>query len=167
LEYSIDKLINLHEKDLNESDEKIVNNLLISCKNIDGLKFSIKWIEKYKISPFIQHGQSLYYFENLDALPSFLILLELAYNKEIKIGNELVGLLPIVLDGIYNLAIQSEVNFTDVCLKLKEFIELNKGKLEEVEFLNATIERIKEKFFQSHSIKYTIQEIKHRISFLI
>jgi len=157
----------LHENDLNESDEKIVNNLLISCKNIYGLKFSIKWIEKYKISPFSQHGQRLYYFENLDAPPSFLILLELAYNKEIKIGNELVGLLPIVLDGIYNLAIQSEVNFTDVCLKLKEFIEVNKGKLEEVEFLNATIERIKEKFFQSHSIKYTIQEIKHRISFLI
>jgi hypothetical protein len=166
LVYSTTKLLNLHKDDLDEEAEKTINNLLISCKRIEGLEFSIQWIEKYKISPFSQHGQGLYYFENLDALPLFLRLLEIGYKKDIKIENQLDGMLALVLDGIYNLAIQSEVNFNEVCLKLKEFIETNKGKLEEVEFLNATIERIKEKFFQTHSIKYNIKQIKQRLNAL-
>ena len=164
LNYSVRELIRLHENNLNESDEKIINNLLISCKSIIGLEFSIQWIKKYMQSPFSQHGQTLVYFDTLDSLPYFIELLELSYNKEIKIGNQLDGMLSLVLDGIYNLAIQSQINFKEVCSKLKEFIEVNKGKLEEVEFLNATIERIKEKFFQTHSEKYSIHEIKTKIA---
>ncbi|MBV5284144.1 MAG: hypothetical protein JZU53_17115 [Paludibacter sp.] len=164
LEYSTTKLLNLHKEGLDEETEKTINNLLISCKNIDGLKFSINWIEKYKVSPFSQHEQRLVYFETLDSLPLFLRLLELGYDTEIKIGNILNGMLSIVLEGIYYLAIQSEQNFNEVCLKLKEFIEVNKGKLDEVEFLNATIERIKEKFFQTHSIKFTVKQIKQRLN---
>lgn len=164
--YVTDKLGELHDMDVGLEDEMKINNLLISCKNIEGLKFSINWIEKYKISPFSQHGQRLAYFESIETLPSFLILLELSYSKEVKIGNQLDTMLSIVLEGIYYLAIQSETNFNEVCLKLKEFIEVNKGKLEEVEFLNATIERIKEKFFQTHSVKYSIREIKNKIALL-
>lgn len=166
LEYSTTKLLNLHKEGLDEETEKTINNLLISCKNIDGLEFSINWIEKYKVSPFSQHEQRLVYFETLDSLPLFLRLLELGYDTEIKIGNVLNGMLSIVLEGIYYLAIQSELNFNEVCSKLKEFIKVNKGKLEEVEFLNATIERIKEKFFQTHSEKYSIREIKTKITLL-
>lgn len=166
LEYSSDKLMSLHNLDLDEEDEIKVNNLLISCKNIKGLELSINWIKKYMQSPFSQHGQSLIYFDKLDSLPYFMELLELGYNKEIKIKHELDGMLAIVIAGIYNLAIQSEANFKEVSLKLKEFIDANKGKLEEVEFLNATIERIKEKFFQTHSVKYSIREIKTKITLL-
>jgi len=164
LVYSTTKLLNLHKDDLDEDTEKMINNLLISCKRIEGLEFSIQWIEKHKISPFSQYGQSLVYFDKLDSLPHFMKLLKLGYNKEIKIENELNGMLALVLDGIYNLAIQSETNFNEVCSNLKEFIEVNKGKLEEVEFLNATIERIKEKFFQTHSVKYNIKQIKQHLN---
>ena len=164
LKYSFDKLMRLHELDLNKEQEKDVNNLLISCKSIKGLEFSIRWINRHMQSPFSQHGQSLAYFDKLDSLPYFMELLELGYNKDVKIGNELDGMLSIVLDGIYNLAIQSDENFNEVCSKLKEFIEVNKGRLEEVEFLNATIERIKERFFQTHSVKYNIKQIKQHLN---
>jgi len=163
LNYSVRELIRLHENNLNESDEIIINNLLISCKSIKGLEFSIQWIKKYLQSPFSQHGQTLVYFDTLDSLPYFMELLELGYNKDVKIGNELDGMLPIVLDGISNLAVQSQENFNEVCSLLRMFIDENKGRLEEVEFLNATIERIKERFFQNHSVKYTIVDIKRRL----
>lgn len=166
LEYSTTKLLDLHKENLDEQSEKDVNNLLISCKSNEGLEYSIQWIKKHMQSSFSQHGQSLVYFENIDSLPYFMELLELSYNKDVKNGNELDGMLSIVLDGIYYLAIQSELNFKEVCRKLKEFIDTNKGKLEEVEFLNATIERIKEKFFQTHSLKFSIKQIKQQLNSL-
>jgi hypothetical protein len=162
--YVLDKLYQLHDLEIDEEDEMKINNLLISCKSIKGLAFSIQWIKKHMQSPFSQHGQTLAYFDQLDSLPYFMELLELGYNKEVRIGNQLDGMLSLILDGIYYLAIQSKTNFDEVCLKLKEFIETNKGKLDEVEFLNATIERIKEKFFQTHSVKYSIREIKNKIA---
>lgn len=164
--YAFEKLIELHDGILDEENEMLVNNLLISCRSIKGLEFSILWIKKHMQSPFSQHGQSLVCFDKLDSLPYFMELLELGYNKEIKIENELNGMLALVLDGIYNLAIQSELNFNEVCSNLTEFIKVNKGELEEVEFLNATIERIKEKFFQTHSIKYNIKQIRQRLNAL-
>ncbi len=159
LAFVIPRLEELHEQNLSKLDEKDINNLLISCHEINGLVYSIKWIEKYQESPFSQHGQGLYYFSDIKALPHLMTLLRIAYNTSLQVEHELDRMLPLVNDGLKFLAIQSQENFKSVCQVIETFIKENKDTLDEVEFLNSTIERIKEVFFQNYNPQTSIKEV--------
>lgn len=163
-QFSVVKLLELHIIDLEEENEKQVNNLLISCSNIYGLEYSINWINKYKKSPFSQHGQRLVYYKEINSLPFFIQLIELGHHDNISIGNELDRMLPLILDGVEYLAVQSKENYNIVCQELSEFIQKNKDKLKEVEFLNSSIERIKERYFRNYTEQVSIREIKKTLA---
>jgi len=163
IDFAQDALLKLQPYIDNKQDQKTVNNLLISCGCIPGLENSIRWIDEYKESPFSQHGQGLTYFQDIAALPYFMQLVERGYDKEIQTEHSLDRMLSLVLDGIQHLALSSKENFDAVCQSLQAFIQAKSGVLEEVEFLNATIERIKERFFQNYTPPYKIKDVKRMI----
>jgi len=163
LVYAQSTLLGIEPYISNKQDCKTINNLLITCGCLKGLENSIRWIDEYKESPFSQSGQGLTYFKDIETLPYFMQLVERGYDKKITTGHELDKMLPLVLDGVQHLALASKENFNAVCQNLQEFIQAKKGVLDEVEFLNATIERIKERFFQNYTPIYKIKDIRQMI----
>ncbi len=65
---------------------------------------------------------------------------------KLKTDHELDSLWPLVVEGIEFLAIQSKVNFDEVVIFLQNLI-INNKHVKNIEFLNSSIERIKDKFF--------------------
>ena len=163
IRFALDTLLTLQPYINNKQDQKTVNNLLIRCSCLQGLENSIRWIDEYKESPFSQSGQSLVYFDDIEALPYFMQLVGRDYDKKIQTEHSLDRMLPLVLDGIQHLALASKENFDAVCQSLQAFIQAKSGVLDEVEFLNATIERIKERFFQNYTPTYKIKDVKRMI----
>jgi hypothetical protein len=166
-EYSKEKLLKMHDVETDEDYLCSINNALIKLKEILGLEYSIDWIKKYRKNPFSQHGQGLAYYENIEALPYQLILLELSYDKSISSEQALAGLWSMVINGIEHLALSSKENYQIVTAKLKVFINENKGKLEDVEIINRPIEMIKEKFYKNEAIKYDFATAKNKIDQLV
>lgn len=156
-EFVTQKLLIMHEVETNEEYLLNINNLLISAKQIVGLEYSIDWIKRNKRSPFSQNGQGLAYFNDIKALPKLIELLELSYDKTICTEHNLDKLWGIVINGIEFLALTSIENFELVRSEIADFIEQNKNKLEDVEFINRPFEKIKEKMYNNLTTKYDIR----------
>src|SRR5690606_15482504 len=52
--FVVEKLVTISEMDLDTDESRIVNNLLITTKQILGLERSIEWIKTHKQNPFSQ-----------------------------------------------------------------------------------------------------------------
>ncbi|HSH52790.1 MAG TPA: hypothetical protein VK982_13780, partial [Bacteroidales bacterium] len=140
------------------------NNLLITSQQILGLKNSVEWIKSNKRSPFSQNGQGLTHFENIEALPYLLQLLELSYDPEIKLDHKLDRMWGLVVEGLQFLALANKKNFKTVIKEMKLFIK-NNNTLDNIEFLNRPIEEIKDKYYKNATENYTFETAKNKMVF--
>lgn len=152
-----DELITLKTQSDDKEINRLINSYLIKLEDIRGLEFSIEWIKKYKYSPFGQNIQTLNCFKDINVLPYFIKLLELSYDETIKVEHEFDKLWSIVIGGLEHLALYSFDNFHQVINELGKFIVTNKTLLEDVEFLNNPIERIKGLFINNITVKHDIR----------
>ncbi|WP_346859671.1 hypothetical protein [uncultured Draconibacterium sp.] len=165
--FVVAKLVAYSESDLDVNENRLVNNLLITTKQILGLKRSIDWIKSHKQNPFSQHGQGLSHFNDIKALPYLIELLELSYDSSITSEHSFDRLWSLVVNGLENLALASKENYSIVIARMKSFIVEKKGVLENVEFLNRPIEGIKEKYYSNENINYNIETALIKIQSLI
>jgi hypothetical protein len=165
--FVIKKLNSFSNSELDIETMRSVNNLLITTKQILGLEKSIDWIITNKQNPFSQHGQGLSYFEDVKALPFLITLLELSYDSSITSEHSFDRMWSFVVNGLEYLALSSKENYTIVLARMKSFIDENKGKLENVEFLNRPIESIKEKYYNNETIKYDLETAMTKIASLL
>lgn len=167
ISFVIEKLKPLSKSNLDTEILRSINNLLIITKQVLGLKKSIEWIKKNKKSPFDLHEQSLSYFEDIDALPHLITLLKLSYDSSIVSEYGSNRMWSVVVSGLEYLALASENNYIKVTESMKSFIDNNKGKLKDVEFLNRPIETIKEKYYSNKIIKYDMKKAMEKINLLL
>jgi hypothetical protein len=165
--FVIEKLVTLCDSDLDINENRLVNNLLITTKQVLGLERSIEWIRTYKQNPFNQHGQGLSHFDDIKALPYLIELLELSYDSSITSEHKFDRLWSFVVNGLENLALASKENYSIVITRMKSFIVQNKDALENIEFLNRPIGTIKEKYYSNENIKYNLETALSKIESLI
>lgn len=165
--FVVSKLEALCESDLDLDENRLVNNLLITTKQILGLERSIEWIRIHKQNPFSQHGQGLSHFDDIKALPYLVELLELSYDSSITSEHSFDRLWSFVVNSLENLALSSKENYSIVIARMKTFIAENKDTLENVEFLNRPIETIKEKYYSNENIKYNLETALLKIDSLL
>lgn len=165
--FVVAKLVAFSTSDLDVNENRLVNNLLITTKQILGLKRSIEWIKTQKQNPFSQHGQGLSHFDDIKALPYLIELLELSYDSNITSEHSFDRLWSFVVNSLENLALSSKENYSIVIARMKTFIAENKDTLENIEFLNRPIETIKEKYFSKENIKYNLETALLKIDSLL
>jgi len=161
--FVIEKLSKLDYPGQDIDTRRIINNQLIKVGQISGLTNSIDWIKENKKNPFSQHGNGLAHFKNIETLPYLMELLELSYDEEIKNDHELDRMWSIVVDGLEFLALSSSDNFETVIKRMTLFIEENKRKLENIEFLNRPIVIIKQNYYKSRTVEFSFEDAKRKV----
>ena len=141
----------------NKEQQKSINKLLIKCKDIFGLQNSLDWIKLHKESPFDDISGIWFNFEDISVLPFLIQILEYGYDKSISQSPFMHRMERFAIDGLKYLALAKKENFPIVIEAIEGFIIKNKGKFENVEFLNSYLESIKmeydKKYYYSHSLE--------------
>lgn len=114
-------------------------------------------------SPFSQHGCNPAHFENLDALPALMILLELSYDPQIATNHEFDRMLPLVMDGLQHLAVAKRENYGPVTEALHRFMAEHPS-LPDILFLNTYLEQMKQEFGIKYAPAYSWNEARQLIS---
>lgn len=157
------QLPQLYEQCENATDQRNVCALLIRAGDIRGLEFSIRWAKQYMRSPFSQNGCNPAYFENLDALPALMILLELSYDPQIATDHELDRMLPLVMAGLQHLALAKRDNYGPVTETIHRFMAEH-SSLPDILFLNTYLEQMKQEFGVKYAPTYSWHEARQLIS---
>jgi len=157
-DFASEKLMYLHNALIDSSDIMDINNMLISLGKVEGLEYSIKWINENKTNPFGMHGIGLAHFKDIKALPYLMEILQLSYDKSIVLKNEFDSIYGRVLEGLKYLALASKDNLNKVTHELNQFIESNKGILENVGHIKTSINEVYEQYYKDNSIKYDFKK---------
>ena len=157
-----DCLPQLYE-DCSLEEQRIIYSALIRVGDIRGLEFSIRWAKQYMRSPFSQNGCNPAYFENLDALPALMILLELSYDPQIATDHELDRMLPLVMAGLQHLALAKRDNYGPVTETIHRFMAEH-SSLPDILFLNTYLEQMKQEFGVKYAPTYSWHEARQLIS---
>lgn len=94
-------------------------------------------------------------YDDINLLPLLMELLEFSLNPDIFPKNRGNGKIE---RNITHLALLSEDNYIEVIMTLEEFIEKNREKYTDIEFLNFTINKIHELYKEKEAKRYTFKE---------
>lgn len=158
-----EKLHKLYEVSTSIQAKESILKCLIQAKDIKALEWSIELIKQTKKSHFGQFKLTLSYFEEIKALPYLLELLLLSYDKSIQTDHVMDTLYSIVINGLYHLGISSQLNYGTVIKSLEVFIEKN-NTIENIKFINVTIERIKNDFYRDKVEKYNFKSAIQKLA---
>ncbi|MBB6328869.1 hypothetical protein FHS59_004528 [Algoriphagus iocasae] len=123
--------------------EKSINNLLLKKGDIDGMKRTLKWINKYKINPFSHSNIELVHFNNIEALPYLLILLKTSYDKEILDNERIDTIWSKARFGLIELAKRSQEFAITIINELEKFIEIESKSIDDIRHNYEIVEDIK------------------------
>jgi hypothetical protein len=159
-------LENIFENPDNDEIRLSVINLLIWMKDLNALRLSIDYSKEKKIislhDPFygvrleINMPDNYLLYDDIKALPLLMEYLEFCFDENIshkrEIGNRKIE------NNLLHLALQSEKNRDIVITVLQEFIVNQRDKIQDIDALNFTIERIKQQYIDKYAQRYTFRE---------
>lgn len=141
-------------------------SLLIWQKEEEALRLLIDYSKRYSTvaldDPFnnVNVGRNdmpdnYLLYDNIKLLPLLMEFLEFSLNPDIFSKNRDNSKIE---RNIIHLALLSEDNYIEVIMTLEEFIEKNGKKYIDIEFLNFTINKIKEQYKEKKAKRYTFKE---------
>jgi hypothetical protein len=158
--FLIDYLIPIltNEKEANE-DKIEAAKYLMHIGDINGLMFIADLIFKNKPVNIDFHRtlSTIQYIKIPEAIPTLIRLLKIAKHPEFEADNS-NDLQAVVFNGLYNIGIQSENNFTSVKIALENFIEENKDTFPNLNFIYFDIRKIEEQLYLKKSQSITIRD---------
>ncbi len=101
---------------------------------------------------------SLAEVKTLDALPHLLRLIAIALRPDVKSQDEIGFFFSRLLEGLYNIGIQSSSALGAVNRQVTAFIAENDGKLVDLEVLKVNLRRLHERFNATHAQPMTLDE---------
>lgn len=132
--------------------------LLIPSQNIIAIEYYLTHFKNEKRSTLVREDRDLFYeIRTLEALPKLLDLLEYTYEIEIpedafdRLDNAIIRVLK-------SCAAQDEKSYVKVKEGLRQFIERNKAKHKNVNFLEATCDEIDKTYLINYKKDLTIEE---------
>jgi len=152
------------EKELNE--KLIAANYLIKLQNIEGLIFIGNWLIKQESNIDLSYLSCFDFIRNKEAISYLMELLDLSYRINLEI-NSFRNLKTIVTDALINVAFENQENFNEITRLFKDFIEINKNKYDDVNYLLPTIERMETQFYLNKAQSYTIEQAMVKINTFI
>jgi predicted NACHT family NTPase len=138
---------------------------LIKLQDTEGLNYYVDWVKKHRKSPGTTHYHDkhpLVHLQIFEAVPYLTDLLEVCYQPGFK-KTGFDYLEHHVLDALTTIALQGSENYQGVRKRLEDFIEQNTGKLRNVNFLNAFIEKLDQKYYMTKSEGMSISDVKAKL----
>ena len=134
-------------------------NYLMAMDDLEGIKFCAEQILANP-DPRLEFRHDLHkmsLLKNVGAIPWLMQLLYLGKLPEYQMDsfNRLESL---VIDTLYNIGIESEENFNQVRDALLQFMKQNEGKLENLNFLYFTLQRMEEQLNMRRAQDYSIEK---------
>lgn len=144
-----------------QKDEKALRLLIDYCKEHSLIALYDPFNNVY-VGTDMPDNYLLY--DRIEMLPLLMEFLELSLNPDIlpksRKGSK-------IENNIVHLALLSDDNYIEVILSLEQFIVDNKNKYPDIEYLNFTINRIKELYQEKQSKRYTLREAQSICSKII
>lgn len=149
-------------------DEKLRSSeYLTELQDLNGLKYYLDWVHKYKKSPWSNRSEcsQLLHLQSKKAIPYLIKLLKESYRPDFE--KDVYGLFgQYILDALTAIALQSDKNYHVVRKSMEKFIRLNKEKTQNVNFLNIFIEKLDQQYYIAKSEKPTIEDVLKKLSLL-
>lgn len=96
--------------------------------------------------------------KTLEALPYILRLIAVALRPDVKSHDEMGFFFSRLLEGLFNIGMQSSTSLAEVDKQVTAFIAENEGHLVELEVLKVNLRRLHERFNSAHAQPLTLQE---------
>ena len=136
----------------NEEEKLKSANYLVELQDLEGLKYYVDWVKRHKKAPETTRldKSPLLNLRTLEAVPYLIELLEISYQPSFK-KDDWDHLELHVLDALIAIALESDENYQGVRNAMENFINKNKGKFENINFLNLFIEKLEQKYYLAKS----------------
>lgn len=159
-------LLNEISKDINPEERRKAAEVLVTLQNLEGLKVFVEWL-KNNIEKDIDSSRviCLNSLKTKYAIPQLMQLLELSYEKNIKL-NRFDRFNSLVIGALYNIALVSEENFNQVKTSLEYFMQEKSSIYGNAKYLLHTIERLAEQFYMNRAQSYTIKDVKEKLKLI-
>ena len=151
----------LTDVDLEIHDKFQAAKQLIKLNDTRGVAFIADQIETARVN--ISRADTWLIFQvaeikTIDALPHLLRLIAVALTPDVKARHEIDYFFSPLLEGLFNIGIQSSMALAEVDKQVTVFIAENTGKFAGLEVLKVNLRRLHERFNSEHAQPLTLQE---------
>ncbi|MDA3886637.1 MAG: hypothetical protein PF638_13675, partial [Candidatus Delongbacteria bacterium] len=171
--YIIEKLLDHNEEiQIEEFLVQIINEVmdkdtrlksaqyLIHVQNKIGLDYYIKYLKQPELHQVqLENTKCLVRIKTKEFIPDLIGLLELSYQKEIKI-EPFYTFTKIVMDAFVTIALVSEELYVEIRQQLITLLDTKSDKYTDLKYIRYDIDRMDKRFRETHVKTPTIDEVK-------
>ena len=148
-----------------DDEERIrTSEYLIRYQDLNALRFYVDWIKRQdKFSRQLFDSSPLTSLKTSDAIPFLIELLKLNYQEDFEQPNRFERLDRLVLDSLTMIALESDESYLEVKKSVETFIESYSSIYQNVNWLNAFLDQLAQKYYINKSEQYEIEDVIRKL----